>query len=42
MVLQEGWYSPLLGTTILGLAVVGGALLRERWQVMRTVAPAST
>jgi cellulose synthase/poly-beta-1,6-N-acetylglucosamine synthase-like glycosyltransferase len=42
MVLREGWYSPLLGTTILGLAVVGGALLRERWQVMRTVAPANT
>jgi cellulose synthase/poly-beta-1,6-N-acetylglucosamine synthase-like glycosyltransferase len=42
MVLSEGWYSPLLGTTILGLAVVGGALLRERWQVMRTVAPANT
>jgi cellulose synthase/poly-beta-1,6-N-acetylglucosamine synthase-like glycosyltransferase len=41
MVLREGWYSPLLGTTILGLAVVGGALLRERWQVLRTVAPAN-
>ena len=42
MVLREGWYSPLLGTTILGLAVVGGALLRERWQMMRTVAPANS
>jgi hypothetical protein len=41
MVLHEGWYSPLLGTTILGLAVVGGALLRERWQILRTVAPAN-
>jgi cellulose synthase/poly-beta-1,6-N-acetylglucosamine synthase-like glycosyltransferase len=41
MVLREGWYSPLLGTTIIGLAVVGGALLKERWQVMRTVAPAA-
>lgn len=39
MVLHEGWYSPLLGTTILGLAVVGGALFRERWQVLRAVAP---
>lgn len=42
MVLREGWYSPLLGTTIIGLAVVGIALLRERWQVMRTEAPANT
>jgi len=41
MVLREGWYSPLLGTTILGLAVVGGALLRERWQILRTAAPAN-
>jgi hypothetical protein len=42
MVLREGWYSPLLGTTIIGLAVVGIALLRERWQVMRTEAPVNT
>jgi cellulose synthase/poly-beta-1,6-N-acetylglucosamine synthase-like glycosyltransferase len=41
MVIREGWYSPLLGTTILGLAVVGGALLRERWQMMRMAAPAN-
>ena len=26
MVLREGWYSPLLGTTIIGLAVVGDRL----------------